>query len=377
MKNIFDIYEISLEIMSKKISSTDLPTFNILRSRLTENMNQVRLYGDTSSYKSDRAMIIDSLNRMAIASFDKTFDKLGNSDESWLNKFDGGIDIVVYVALKEEFDHLIDIFGKGFKAHELDDIAISIYYGNLKSFSADKTYKVAIIPAGKMGNTRSGNIMSAILTKYKTKNVVVIGIAGSITNDLQPGDVFIPDSVLEYLANSEISGSESLSFVPSGNQLPTNPRLLNRFQLLRTSNETVFKRWTKLIKKQSCMIVDEETKSALEKIGLNFPLECKLIVGDDKILGSGPAVAKGITFINWIKGFNRKVAAIEMESSGVYDAAFIQSTAPKTIAIRGISDFADKRKKKIDVVGKGSFRILAVKNAFSLLKFSIQADLFK
>ena len=68
---------------------------------------------------------------------------------------------------------------------------------------------------------------------------------------------------------------------------------------------------------------------------------------------------------------------MEMESAGVYDAAIIRTPAPRTIAIRGISDYADARKDKIETSAKGLFRELAAKNALSLLIRGIEAGLFK
>ena len=72
---------------------------------------------------------------------------------------------------------------------------------------------------------------------------------------------------------------------------------------------------------------------------------------------SGPAVGKGSAFISWIKGkVDRKVVAMEMESAGIYDAALIHTPAPRVIAIRGISDFADERKELLEDAAKDQFR---------------------
>jgi nucleoside phosphorylase len=68
---------------------------------------------------------------------------------------------------------------------------------------------------------------------------------------------------------------------------------------------------------------------------------------------------------------------MDMESAGVHDATIIRTPAPATLAIRGISDWPDERKKVLEKHGKGRFRQLAVKNAVSLLVRAIEAGLFQ
>lgn len=63
MSNIFDSYEIGLERMSKLIDSDE---FLALSTRLKENIYHSRIYSDTETRRGERAMIIDSLNRMAL-----------------------------------------------------------------------------------------------------------------------------------------------------------------------------------------------------------------------------------------------------------------------------------------------------------------------
>ncbi len=68
---------------------------------------------------------------------------------------------------------------------------------------------------------------------------------------------------------------------------------------------------------------------------------------------------------------------MEMESAGIYDAALIHTPAPRVIAIRGISDFADERKELIEDAAKDQFRSVSLKNALSLFTHGIEAGLFE
>lgn len=287
------------------------------------------------------------------------------------------VDIVLYVALSEEFVVILKELGNEFKSFELSDIALTCFLGPIRSEELHKTFQVLVVPAGKMGITRAANVTSAILSRFQPKDVAVIGIAGSLVDELQPGDVFIPDRVNEYLANSATVGVEEWTFQTSGNQLVTDPRLLNRFQLLSATQEDLHKRWRRKAQERFGKIVKKDTLALLKASGLEMRFQSDLYAGDDRILASGPAVGKGRAFVNWLKRqVDRKSAAIEMESAGVYDAALLRTPAPRAIAIRGISDFADERKAILEAVAKGGFRKLAVKNAITLFIAAVKVGLF-
>jgi len=289
------------------------------------------------------------------------------------------IDILLYIALKEEFDEAMKMLGDGFKPRELADVALTGFFGSIASPVLGKDFQVAVVPAGKMGNTRSANITSAIIEKLRPADVVVLGIAGSLTSDLEPGDVFIPDSVNEYLANAASKGKGKVwTFETSGNHFLTSVRLLNRFQLFAHTHKAHYGRWLDETVQRRAALIQRPVQEAIAAAGLVMRGECRLYAGDDRKLASGPAVGKGKAFLEWLtKEVDRKVAAMEMESAGVYDAAIIRTPAPRTMAIRGISDYADDRKDKIETSAKGLFRELAAKNALSLLFCGIEAGLFE
>jgi nucleoside phosphorylase len=230
-----------------------------------------------------------------------------------------------------------------------------------------------------MGNTRSANVASALIGKLNPTDVVVLGIAGSLANDMEPGDVFIPDCVNEYLANSASRGErKSWTFDVSGNHLQTSARLLNRFQLLSHTQTEQYKRWLDGTRRRGAKMIPKFVKNALGAAGLEMRGTCKLYAGDDRKLASGPAVGKGKAFVTWLtREVDRKVAAMEMESAGVYDAAFIRTPPPRTVAIRGISDYADERKERIEKTARGAFRELAAKNALSLFITAVEAGVFQ
>ncbi|ELW7389311.1 TIR domain-containing protein [Yersinia enterocolitica] len=291
---------------------------------------------------------------------------------------DKGIDILLYVALSEEFDVVIEMLGPDFKSQEQIDVALTGFFGKIASPTLNRNFEVAVFAAGKMGNTRSASLTSALIEKLNPANIVVLGIAGSLVNDMEPGDVFIPDTVNEYMANSATLGEgKNWSFTTSGNQFQSSLRLLNRFQFFAHTNRDYYKRWQQDTQNFRAELISEEIKLALASKDLILRGSCKLFAGDDRKLASGPVVGKGTGFVDWIiREHDRKVAALEMESAGVHDAATVRTPAPRAVAIRGISDYADTRKEKIEDAAKGKFRDLSARNAVSFFIHTVRAGLF-
>jgi nucleoside phosphorylase len=372
----FDKYRAQLTSMARALPERELLEFQTLRSRLTEIIDDVILYGDTEQHRADRARVLSALNRLAITALGVPFDALSEAHDTRITRVAPTLDIVVYVALSEEFTHVIDVFGHGFEPREAENTAVTVFSGAVQAKRTALKYTVGIVPSGKMGITRAASVMASVLGVWNVKNIVVLGIAGAITGDLQPGDVFIPDSVSEYLANSAASGKDTLSFALSGNHFPTDPRLMNRFQLYRTTFPAEWSRWEAVANQRRASSCDGAAISPIRALGVDLDRSCTLLCGDDRILGSGPAVGKGLAFATWLKSANRKVSAVEMETAGVSDASFIRTPAPRTIAIRGISDYADERKEVFERASKGLFRAVAVRNAAALLLSAIELGLF-
>jgi nucleoside phosphorylase len=291
---------------------------------------------------------------------------------------DSTVDILLYIALKEEFDVVQQVLGD-LEVRKLKDEAVTLFAGSIRSQTLGRDFKVGVVPAGKMGNVRAANITSLVLREWKPNDVVVIGIAGSVSNDLEPGDVFIPDSVVDYLANSASQGEKELwTFVTSGNAFQTSPRLLNSFEFFAHSHPREYLQWEAHAAQARGRLIHGSIEKAMASAGLPTRGKCRLCAGDDLKLASGPTVGKGTAFVKWLtREVDRKFAAMEMESAGVYDAALIRTPAPRTITIRGISDYADERKEKVEKNAKGKFRWLAAHNAVSLFVRGVEAGLFE
>jgi nucleoside phosphorylase len=286
-------------------------------------------------------------------------------------------DILVYIAMSEELQHVIDTFDISFTGKELKDLALTPYSAEIPSNNGNKKYNIVLVAAGTMGNTNSAAITSQLIGRYNPANIVVIGIAGSLSDDLSPGDVFIPNRITEYLANTAATGRTEIEVKVSGNYFQSDRRLLNRFANFSLNHQDKFSTWeTKSEGAYKAQITEEiDTKLKTEKIGLHP--KAKLVVGDDRSLASGPIVGKGEAFAEFIKAkVDRKAAAIEMESAGVYASAETLITPPRMLAIRGISDLASDKKAILEKIVGPSLRKICMQNAVSLLELAIKEDLF-
>ncbi|MGJ1223887.1 TIR domain-containing protein [Sphingobacterium siyangense] len=285
------------------------------------------------------------------------------------------IDILVYIALAEEFLHLKSSIDIDLIPSELDKHAFTCYTGTIKSTSQD--YKVVFFPAGKMGNTESAQNTQALINHYNPKNIVVLGIAGSLSDDLAPGDVFVPSNVVEYLANSAGIGNEDMEFKTSGNHYASNPRLLNRFQNIPGSKEDAFKKWQDSSESVFEKYISDDMQNKLNAIGVDLKNRANLKVADDRNLASGPVVGKGDAFSAFLKKIDRKLVAIEMETAGVYAAGSKLVNPIRIISIRGISDIANEKKNEIEAIVGEELRRVCMKNAVSIFKLAVENDLFK
>ncbi len=72
-------YEVGLGAMGKLLSGSDRDTklaFSVLESRLWDNLQFERRYGTNETIRTDRARIVEELNRLALDCLDRTFNEL-------------------------------------------------------------------------------------------------------------------------------------------------------------------------------------------------------------------------------------------------------------------------------------------------------------
>lgn len=288
------------------------------------------------------------------------------------------IDLILYVALTEESAELFNLVVGGLK-HEVTSIehpnaALTLYLTEIGE------RRIAIVNGGGMGSDKAAAVTGRLQSEWSNADVVVLGIAGAVSSDFLPGDVFVPYSVKGYIENAAaVDANEAFAFMPSGKEIPCSPRLLDRVNRLKLAPE-LHDAFENLKSRLSDRVLSHLSREMLDELrGINLDLSEKgrLISGDDKKLGSGPIVGKSNHFVGWIKDLDRKISAIEMESVGVAIANQLTDPAPRFLAIRGISDVADSRKNEIEDICGDAFRRAALENAVEVFVSLLKSGLFE
>jgi nucleoside phosphorylase len=196
------------------------------------------------------------------------------------------------------------------------------------------------------GQSYVGAFVSDALRTWKPNRIVLLGIAGSLDPNLQLGDVVVPDIILGYEVH-DAQGSKS-AYRPVYNY--TGSLDMDRVRALRM-NRHRYAAW-----KQSC------ADSALG-VKTSRPPELHL-----EAVASGNSVVKSVSFGNALKKMDKRIKAVEMEAYGMHQALYLSaSNRADALMIRGISDFADRRKSKLERTSKDGWRTYAAANAARLL----------
>lgn len=90
----------------------------------------------------------------------------------------------------------------------------------------------------------------------------------------------------------------------------------------------------------------------------------RMLVGH---MATGPIVGASCAFKKWLRGRDRSYLGLDMEAGGVMAALYEEIKPRRNVVLRGVSDFADERKKKLDQIGKGALRRYAMHNAVRVL----------
>ncbi|MCA9474143.1 MAG: hypothetical protein KC594_18925 [Nitrospira sp.] len=256
-------------------------------------------------------------------------------------------DIGLIVPLKEEFRHIADIAPvKG--RHSYDGAF-------LYEMDFGGTNTIACI-VGEMGPLPASHATNRLLSFANVKLVILLGLAGALDKDLLLGDVVVADEVNEFLAKSKaVEAGESYEFNFSGRHTRMEYSLREIVSHFDVSGGDRFTKW------------HTSAKADFDALGSGVDRSlCKsppdFYVGS---IASGDVVGAAKGFTDQLLKIDRKFLALDMEAAGVVKAARDRLKPVHVLAVRGISDFADERKKEIDNQESGVWRRLSVRNATS------------
>lgn len=274
-------------------------------------------------------------------------------------------DFLVIIPLKEEFRIFRElIIIKGTRNYNGDSYFIL-------EFPKSNYTGIAVICHGS-GTTRATNITNTALSFFDVRMVINIGISGGLNEKLKLGDIIAAKYVIEYQANSKVTPKPENDGIyqidPSPEYFRINyvlEQIINNFEF---TEEKLFKKMRKVL---SGVLKELEIGVNLNKIVSNKPM---YYTGK---IASGNTVIAAKSFIDLIKKIDRNIDIVEMEAAGIMHATSERPNPIPTIIIRGISDFADERKKALDTTKEGIYRKYAMNNATQFVLFLIRAESFQ
>ncbi len=274
------------------------------------------------------------------------------------------VDIGIVIALEEEFRELTPQI----ETRPYYNPDIKQYYYLFERSSANATlvpYRCVVTFMGTMGPTDAGMVGDRLIAQFNPTTIVSIGIAGSMDKDVLAGDVVVADQTDEYLASSkalEAKDKQDWDIQFSGNPYKSDPAYVAHAMHLKYAHTGAARNW----EDSSWRKLSEWIGSVSTEALISQRLIGKVPGIHTGHIASGPIVGAANQFVQWLKERrDRKFLALEMESGGVLNAA--HKRAVSSLIIRGISDYSDERKTKLDEIGRGALRRYAMNNALALL----------
>ncbi|MBS1004675.1 5'-methylthioadenosine/S-adenosylhomocysteine nucleosidase family protein [Acetobacter thailandicus] len=267
--------------------------------------------------------------------------------------------ILAIIALDEEYDIFLQKFPT--IRDECTDTQLRFEHD-----SGNTDIRLFSVLSTKMGAKSSAFSTEAAIKSFDPHAVVVVGIAGGITDDVKLGDVCISNEVIDVLHNNKFSDLEKdgdnqsiVRFSPDFHQVDAEYISTFTFLKIHPSLRKIYGKWQ-----------EEATLNAslLEIPNNNTPYN--MHIGP---IVCGP-VSSSKAFNEKLKGINRKFIALETESGGVF--SWCEQYKKPAIAIRGISDMADAHKGTLESSSSGNYRALAMENAISILKAQMENSRF-
>lgn len=227
-------------------------------------------------------------------------------------------DIAVVCALDDpELTSVLRLPWKWNQAIVAEDAAL---YWRGEYVSGGEQRVIHVGSAGRMGMTSAAILAMKMVSHFRPRYLVLVGITAGVKGRVNIGDVIIADPVWDWGIGKWTSRDDTLRFSPSPHQIPLDASLRSFFRALALDAPTLAK-----------------IKSSWEGDAPKTDLHVK--VGP---LASGAAVLADGTTIERILEQNRDLLGVEMEAYGVFAAAAeAPAPRPKALCMKVVVDFGD------------------------------------
>ncbi|SFV38798.1 Nucleoside phosphorylase [Devosia crocina] len=273
-------------------------------------------------------------------------------------------DIVVVVPLEEELLEIIEQFPS------IEDRSSPTTWCHVVE-SGRPNISMLIVQQQKMGKTAAINAANFVLQNYEVGLIVCLGIAGSLSGDARLASVCYSGSIIDVLDNAKFvdveDGTADTELSPTNYETPHE--FTQAFNYIRTQPTLAafHREWQERRAEVAGEWVPEEVPApggGTELIGKPASKGGVIVCG---------SVSKSHVYNAKLRKIDRALLAVETESGGVFSQADFNGNVP-AITVRGISDYADKDKGRLEDASKGGVRRLAAANAASFLKLQVVSN---
>lgn len=277
------------------------------------------------------------------------------------------IDLALIVPLAEELQSIKGVF------QVTSENVEGVQYQATLDVGDDDLTVVAFLQDG-MGKAAATRTADRIVQAYEVGVMAVVGIAGGLSDDVALGEVCFSTTIIDVLENSKVSDGQR----GAGTKTQFNPefhptdRLLSfalRYLKIGEDVRSIYDEW-----RLECLYAAEKLvpgefigrKSKNEKVSLPDCHDGAIICG---------AVSKSEVYNSTLKDIDRKLLALETESGGPFRTA--SDAHIPAVAIRGVCDYADANKSKLEEQTSGAARHIASTNVARFLKAQIANPQFR
>lgn len=281
-----------------------------------------------------------------------------------------GIDVSVILPMLEEFKLFREFF-PGMDGEYNQDDGRYYYSCEWPAGGGETSYRLVstfVNDKGDKGEVPATIVAERLIQRFRPAGVVLLGIAGSLHDDVRLGDVVVPNIVDSYMQDVKAVPSadeQRFEFRPSGSPFRADPHLVAHVSNLESAHPAAYEQWLR-----ACMADLPRQVASDEDRGW---LRTARVVGDKPSLivdrlASGPVVVAAEAFRTWLRtNRDRNYKAVDEESGGMMRSASERPVAVPSLVIRGVSDAGDRNKARVEQIGDGALRRYAMRNGVRLL----------
>ena len=276
------------------------------------------------------------------------------------------MDIAFVIPLKEEFDRLIAAFPI------VKDYVEGTHFWVEVDTGVPEYKAVAILQDG-MGKAAAARATDEILSKYNIGIVILAGIAGGLSTDVAIGDVCFSGAIFDILENTKIADGGKGKLKIEYNTVPFKTDALLSFSMKYSSLgeqlKVSFDDWQSQQYYRAASVIKGEfigRNNKNENIAIPQIHEGSIVCG---------SVSKSDLYKSNVTTLDRKLLAIETEAGGVFSTT--ERRLIPSIVVRGICDYADKNKSRLEEQTGGNTRKIAMDNAATFIKLQFSNPQFQ